>query len=223
MCVRTHAQEKTLWIWRWKTGLLLLLDAARVMTAAVSEVAKLAVGSNQQMPCPSQPQTAHSIRKRTLKGTEHTCKLQSRHMDLVVIIHIYRIYDRNTARAITSGLLLSSKVNTRLNSIQTHCHTRHQHLCWSGQFHFLVHFLYFSLLHWCYTHSYNWLVFSAHSLTPLCLHDFGILAGHERLVFKATVSIDFKSWRPFILPVEAVSSATLLSVLLLLLALTHEH
>lgn len=96
MCVRTHAQEKTLWIWRWKTGLLLLLDAARVMTAAVSEVAKLAVGSNQQMPCPSQPQTAHSIRKRTLKGTEHTCKLQSRHMDLVVIIHIYRIYDQNT-------------------------------------------------------------------------------------------------------------------------------
>lgn len=101
MCVRTHAQEKTLWIWRWKTGLLLLLDAARVMTAAVSEVAKLAVGANQQMPCPSQPQTAHSIRKRTLKGTEHTCKLQSRHM---VIIHIYRIYDQNTARAITPGL-----------------------------------------------------------------------------------------------------------------------
>lgn len=140
MCVRTHAQEKTLWIWRWKTGLL-LLDAARV-----SEVAKLAVGSNQQMPCSSQPQTAHLIRKRTLKGTEHTCKLQSRHMDLVVIIHIYRIYDRNTARTITPGLLLSSKVNTRLNSIQTHCHT---HTEWP-----LCRFLRFAKMYY-FTDTYN--------------------------------------------------------------------
>lgn len=192
-----------------------LLQFLRWLSWQWGPISRCHVQANPKQPTQSE--------KRTLKGTEHTCKLQSRHMDLVVIIHIYRIYDRNTARAITSGLLLSSKVNTRLNSIQTHCHTRHQHLCWSGQFHFLVHFLYFSLLHWCYTHSYNWLVFSAHSLTPLCLHDFGILAGHERLVFKATISIDFNSWRPFILPVEAVSSATLLSVLLLLLALTHEH